>query len=194
MRWNIWVGGLFILLSAAGATILVRNGVPEYLLWFCNHTTLIMGIALILRSPTLLAAELYIAVIPQMVWSADFLVKRFFGTDLLGISNYMFNGYPADMYYFSLSHLVIVPVALYALWALGRPDAKAWNWAIFHGTLLFVVSLLVFPAANLNCVHKSCLPGIGPGPQYAIAWLAAGYAIVSFTNLALKWMLWKSKN
>ena len=80
---------------------LVITGVLQYIVpaatgnfvhfaWFSNHVIILLGIGIILRNRFLVTAELCIALIPETVWSVDFLGKVFFNTYLIGITRYMF--------------------------------------------------------------------------------------------------------
>ncbi|MFQ5621685.1 MAG: hypothetical protein ACE5FT_07665, partial [Candidatus Nanoarchaeia archaeon] len=87
-----YVGWLFIAIGLAGIFVNVHLGTAPYILWFCNHTAIVLGIAFLFRSPYWITAEVSVGLIPQLLWGIDYLSKLFFGTHWLGgFTSYMFS-------------------------------------------------------------------------------------------------------
>ena len=85
------IGIFFILLGLTGIVANIINKTPYNLVWFCNHTSLILVIAFLFRSSFWITAEVSIGLIPQMLFSIDFLGKLIFNKFPFGFTDYMFS-------------------------------------------------------------------------------------------------------
>ena len=110
----------------------------EYIAWFSNYTFIILGLALLYRSPFWAFAQLCLGLVPELIWSADFLWKVFTGDYLIGITQYMFISTGFDwIHLYSLQHILFVPVSIYALFLLGGPVKNAWQGSIAQGIAMW---------------------------------------------------------
>ena len=171
MHWNKIVGWLFILFGIVGVIINLYLGSTYNLIWLCNHMSIVLGVAFIHKSRTWISAELSIALIPQLFWSIDFIGKLITGEFIFGATEYMFSiNYNPLLYYLSLNHLFITPIALVGLWHLGGAR-KAWKQACTHGIVLLFFSFAFMNGHNLNCFKESCVPFIlMSGITYQVLW------------------------
>jgi len=141
---------------------------PQYNFWFSNHTFIILGIALLLKSKFWVMAELCLGTIPELYWSTDFLFRIITGKFLFGTTEYMFKNNAFNIaHIYSLQHLLFVPLGLLALHWLGGPAKKAWIGSIGHASILLIISKF-FPEYNINCTIHSCIPI--KIPYYQIIW------------------------
>lgn len=177
------IGAWFLLFSIASLFILINNDSQVYLLWLCNHMGFILGLALLFRSRFWLLAEISLGLLPQLFWSIDFIAYKFFNVYIFNVTSYMFDpSYPKAMYYISMNHLAMVPIALIALYFLGQPKKKAYYGALLHGSLLFIISLFFTnPMQNINCSFKSCMPMIPEFRFYPIVWFGVMILMVLLT-------------
>jgi len=144
--------GLFSLFSA------YKNGALHDFAWFSNHTFLILGLAVMFNSRFWVFAELCIGFFSELTWCLEFFYRLFTGVDLWGSTAYMFTDTGINMLQlYSFSHILFVPMAIYALYLLGGPARGAWIGSIVHAALLFNVGMLIDPVFNVNCTHRSCL-------------------------------------
>jgi len=174
------LGYVLILFGLVGLVANIINNTFYNFIWFCNHMSILLGIAFLARSRVLMMAELSIALIPQLIWSIDFLGKLFFDIYIFNTANYMFAlEYQPVFYYLSLNHLLLIPVAIYGVWKLGKP-VWAWKWSVVHGLILVPFSLIF--GHNLNCLGKSCLPAIPSGTAYYVLGPIAAVAMFWISN------------
>jgi len=168
MQKRVLFGWLFLLIGLTPALTFFLWGNPQYFVWFSNHTFIILGLALLFRSPFWAFAELCLGALPELIWSADFLYTFFTGSQLWGFTSYMFTDSGFNwLHLYSLQHIVFVPAALYSMYLLGGPVKKAWIGSIFHGTAMWAASFAFTSDYNINCVYYTCLFDL---PFYRIAW------------------------
>ncbi len=191
MHWNKIVGWLFILFGIVGIIINLYLGSVYNVIWLSNHLSLVLGVAFLYKSRVWISAELSIALIPELLWSIDFLGKLITGGFILGATEYMFNiNYSPLMYYLSLSHLFIAPIALVGLWYLGGA-VKAWKQACMHGVVLLFFSFAFMNGHNLNCFRESCVPFITmSGITYQVLWpiLFFIFVVIPINWLLVQWI------
>lgn len=158
----------------------------QYVVWFCNHAMLIVGLSLLFKNRFWLTAMLNWAIIPVTLWAVDFLSKVLFGVFPFKVTDYLFEG-PFWLHVISLQHLITVPLMLYAMWLLGRPHKWAWTGTALHGMLLLFISyFFIRPDFNVLCAHSSCVPSIVPdGPYYLLRWTLTSAGIFIITNFML---------
>ena len=181
---------LNLFFGIASVIVFVKLGVPQYILWFCNHQSFVYAIAIWKRNPRWITAELNLGMIPQILWGIDYLGYIFTGKFIWGITQYMFvENYAASTYYISLQHFVLAPMALYALYKIGKPTMRDWKLTMVH---IIVMVVLIFSLTsaeyNVNCVYKNaCVPYLSETiPFWPIVWTAIVlFVIVLPTNWAL---------
>lgn len=143
----------------------------HYLVWFSNHTFLILGIALLLKNRWLLCTQLCLGAIPELTWSTDYLFRAITGNSLWGFTNYMFTSAGGFnlVHFYSLSHLLFVPLTLLGLWMLSGSVVRAYLGSLAHMLVLWPLSFLFGSDYNLNCVYYDC--GIFTWlPAYQLTW------------------------
>jgi hypothetical protein len=147
-----------------GYTIFLAVWIPAYwqaygwenFLWICDVANLLIGLALWLESPILIAAQAVGVLIIQALWLIDVLARLLIGFHPIGGTEYMFDATkPLFLRLLSLFH-VCVPVLL--LWAIARLgyDRRGWRLqAAFTALLLPTTFLLTDPADNINWIWRS---------------------------------------
>jgi hypothetical protein len=161
-------GWLFLVVGIMPFLTFLTFDRPQYFVWFSNHTFIILGLALLLRSPFWAFAQLCLGAIPEVVWSFDFLWQFFTGVSPLGITTYMFKNGAFDLLHlYSLQHILFVPAALYSVYLLGGPVRQAWLGSVAQGAAMWGLSFGFGSDLNINCVYYKCTFGL---PFYQIAW------------------------
>ena len=161
-------GWLFLFIGLTPALTFFFWGNPQYFVWFSNHTFIILGLALLFRSPFWAFAELCLGLLPELTWSFDFIVNFLTGHSPMGITTYMFNNGSFNwLHLYSLQHVLFVPAALYAMYLLKGPVKKAWLGSIAHGIVMWGTSFAFSIEYNLNCVYHTCVFNI---PYYRVTW------------------------
>jgi len=165
---------------------------PEYVVWFSNHTFLVLGLAVLFRSRFWVLAELCIGFVPETTWSIDFLWQLVTGEPIWGMTSYMFKNGAFDWFHlYSLQHILFVPLGLYALYMIGGPVKRAYWGSFAHFALVWPTSFAIGSDLNINCVFYACqiLTFL---PYYPITWPMVMVTHVLVVYGVLLWV-WKSK-
>lgn len=190
MQKRVLFGWLFLIIGITPFLTFLTFERPEYIVWFSNHTFIILGLALLLKSPFWAFAQLCLGAIPELIWSFDFVFRLLTGAQLWGITEYMFKNGAFDwLHLYSLQHIFFVPAALYAMYLLGGPVRNAWLGSIGQGIVMWGLSFAFSPDLNINCVYYKCLFDL---PLYRITWPA----LILLHVILVYWvtrMLWKEK-
>lgn len=151
---------IYILLAVAWC----RRYNPGHLLWFCDIAVLLTAMGLLFRSRMLLTAQLTAVVLFHAVWNFDFWSTLVFGYEPIGATSYMFY---ADLGLLEkslslLTHLFIVPIALFGVYILGAPK-KAWILQWGQTSLIFLLTyLFTVPEENINRMFGVEIVGVSP--------------------------------
>jgi len=168
MEKRVLFGWIFLILGITPFLTFIVFSNPHYAAWFSNHTFIILGLALLFRSPFWAFAELCLGAIPELIWSIDFLTKLLTGNHLWGTTSYMFKNGGFDwLHLYSLQHILFIPAAIYAIYLLKGPVKQAWLGSITHGAAMWGVSFGFSPEFNINCVYYKCVLDF---PFYQISW------------------------
>ena len=163
--------------------------------WLSNHIGFVLGIAILARSTFWITAELCLGFIGEIGWTLDFLIKKIFNTYLFGSTAYLFAPtFPKTLYWASMTHLIIIPIAILALYLIRKPEPTAWKGALFHGTFLIITGLTIAPQYNINCIQASCVTWIPTFPGYVLIWSAIYFAIIFLLNQLIVKYIQKHKN
>jgi hypothetical protein len=134
---------------------------PANFLWFSDISLFAVLFALWLESPLLASMQAVSVTLLELAWLVDFLGSIALGTDLLGLSGYMFDSeIPLFIRGLSLFHLWLPFLLLWMVWRLGY-DRRAWlAQSMLAWAVLLVCYLATDPADNINWVF-----GPGEKPQ-----------------------------
>ena len=164
------IGIFYIVLGLTGIIVNIRAGTSYNLVWFCNHASIILGIAFLFRSSFWVTAEINIGLIPQLLFSIDFLGKLIFDKFVFGFTDYMFSPHFGKIFFIlSWNHVFMMPIALIGLYFL-KARKDAWKGSFIHGLLLIPLSYIFANGMNLNCMHESCVPFIPTTQFYNLYW------------------------
>jgi len=190
-RWGnprIVTGIALLAIGLAPVISLAYQHSSQYLLWFSNHTFLVMGIAVLLRLRSLATAELALGAIAELVYSVDMIATLVLGHSPTGITNYLFVNGVFDMrQLYSFHHLLFFPAALLSIHVLGGPARDGWIWGLFHGLVMWGLSWALVlgkgVGENLNCVREACVMDM---PLYFLTWpLLMGIQLVLVHRLVM---------
>ncbi len=168
MQKRVLFGWIFLAVGLTPALTFLIFGNPQYIVWFSNHTFIILGLALLFRSPFWAFAEFCLGAIPELLWSIDFLSRVFTGNYIWGFTSYMFrDGAFNWTHVYSFQHILFVPAALYAMYLLGGPVKRAWLGSIAQGVIMWAFSFAFSYDFNINCVYHKCIFDL---PFYQFTW------------------------
>ncbi len=172
-RFFKFVGGVFFVWFLVNSTVSgVRYGWDEGMyFWFCNLALCNVGLCLFFNHRGFGLGWICVALATQSFWIVDNFWRLFTGKNLFGLVEFMYQpGNPMDEFLLSHYHFYILPVGL--LWLFTTKDKRILPWwaaTLCHAGIFFVSWL--FPEnQNVNCIHRTCLPGVTSltGPIYSI--------------------------
>ncbi len=195
MKKNIFFDMLgYFMLLLFGMTVFVHHLSHDlvYLFWFSNHTTLVIGLALLFRSRFWLTAEVALGLLPELLWIVDFVSARFFSYPIFGFTSYLFDpSYPLLQYLLALQHLFVLPLAIIALWFM-HPQRGSYGGAFLHGVLLWFSGYLLRPQLNINCSYHACI-SFFEHKAYLLFWPFLALGIIWLVYRILLWMDFSQK-
>jgi len=126
--------------------------------WLCNHVTLIIGLAILLRSQKVLIAELSIIFLVSLVWTIDLIFLFTTGMSLISDIRFFWDQNIFYQIATVLIHTTVIPISLWAIFIIRKRVEIKKTMAIF---LLHWVALISFgyflKGYNFNCVFHSCI-------------------------------------
>ena len=164
-------------------------GVANFL-WFSDLALLLTVVALWLENRMIASMETISVLMLELVWIADFLFRLIFGTQVIGISEYMFKAdQPLFVRGLSLFHLFLPFLLLWLVYVLGY-DERAWVvQTVFFWLVMVVCFFFTRPSENINWVFG---PGnqpqqkIAPGLYLALVLIAVPISVYLPTHLLLR--------
>lgn len=135
---------------------------PVNFLWFSDIALIMTCIALWREDSYLVSMMAVGTLLPEVVWSLDFLLHLTLGEKVTGATAYMFDqALPLHLRVLSGFHLLLPPVLLWSLHRLGY-HPRAWKGQTCLALILLPLSyVLSDPEHNVNWVY-------GPGMQQNI--------------------------
>ena len=131
----------------------IHHGPANYL-WFCDIANFIVAFALWAESPVWLSSQAVGGLFIQTYWAIDFFGRLLAGAHPLGGTEYMFDaGQPLWLRSFSLFHLFVPALLLWAIYRLGY-DRRGWKLQTLLAWIILPLSMLPDPERNLNWVWE----------------------------------------
>ncbi len=189
------IGYLFLLWAAANTYLsFTRYGWDEGMYWwFCNLCLGSIGAVLVFDHWGWGLGWISVALATQTFWITDNFWRIFTGRNLFGLVEFMYQpGNPTDEFLLSHYHFYILPVGItYLFVTKDQRWLPAPKQALVHAGIFFVSWL--FPEnQNVNCIHRTCMPGAEwmRGPIYSVLFTAFICLLSLAIGLALKpWIL-----
>jgi hypothetical protein len=151
-----WLGFYLISYGLVAVSSYWYYNALEYVFWFCNHTSFVLGFGFLLRKKYLVSGEAVLGLVPQFVWVLSFGLGLS-GAATLEATAYMFDSsYPWPLYIVSLNHFVLLGILFYSFLKFSVTKLS-FSFSIIHGLILVFFSF-VSPEKNINCIQASCLP------------------------------------
>lgn len=171
------IGYIFLLWCAANTYLsFSRYGWDEGMYWwFCNLCLGSMGAVLVWDHWGWGLGWISVALATQTFWITDNFHRIFTGNNLFGLVEFMYQpGNPWDEFLLSHYHFYILPVGItYLFVTQDQRRLPAAIQACVHASIFFVSWL--FPVnQNVNCIHRTCMPGMEwmAGPVYSVLFTA----------------------
>ncbi len=191
------IGVYFLVLGIVAIIRSMYHHAPTQILYACYMGMILIGVGILARRSFIVLSQIYILAIPLFVWDIDFVHWLIFNRSLLGVTDYFFLEFSANIDKFvMLQHLYTIPLAIYAVILIGVGRKDAWKWSFIQLVLLFV-AVMVFsaPSSNINCMFYSCIDvnfGVLP---YTFVWFSVVFCATGISVLLLNYFLWpKTRN
>ncbi len=156
---------------------------PYQVFWFCYAGMFLIGIGLLGHEKALVQSQLYLFLIPDLVWTLDFASYFIQGETILGITDYFFEPAPLSAKIVSLTHIATIPLGLYFFYHRGviRKPYYLATW-LQLALIYFITRWATDAHENVNCVYAPCgaitLPGV-----YSAWWFALSFIMVYVTHV-----------
>ncbi|NMB67049.1 hypothetical protein GYA25_03250 [Candidatus Woesearchaeota archaeon] len=130
------------------------------LTWMCYLGILLITIGIFLKNSDIVLSQVYLLLIPDLLWLIDFFYTLIFGHSLLGFDNFFFRTPYLERKILSLQHLVTPYLAIFSLY-LFKPKKKLRPllFSFLELIVMFLLGIFVFPASEgINCLpdYNSC--------------------------------------
>ena len=181
--------------SILDSYLLIKDESLSQLLWFCNTVLFLLAFGLYFESSIILTAVLIGALVVQLPWLLDFLIKLLFGHYIFGVSSYMFDyGFNSIRFYAELNHLLMIPLALYGVYKLGFHKN---GWIV--GTIVAIIinaGAYLFSSYkdNINCVFYNCLNQKITLQAHPFPYMILWTMLISILMFALNRIIYKILN
>lgn len=155
---------------------------PHQVFWFCYTGMFLIGIGFLGHERTLIQTQLYLLLIPDAVWTVDFLSYLIQGESALGIVDYFFAPAPWSAKIVTLQHLTTIPLGIYFFYHRGIVRKPLWIIVWFQLVLLYGLTRFATEVEeNVNCIYAPCGTLVLPGP-YTVWWFALSFLMVYATH------------
>ncbi|MDE1925319.1 MAG: hypothetical protein KGH79_04055 [Patescibacteria group bacterium] len=146
-----------------------------FLLSFCNHIPLLLGLALLFDWTQFAKAVINLGVIIQGAWLIDFLVRLVFGFYLFDITEYVFMGpfFAIPNIVSIIEHSLTMIIAVAVTYKI-RPRPISLVYSFLYIAALYLASLeFTLPVSDVNCVYQQCIfKSLLTVPQFTALWPA----------------------
>ena len=134
---------------------------PENYLWFSDVALILLVPALWLESKLFFSALAVSVVLLELLWNVDFFVRLLTRSQLVGLSDYMFDStISRSIRALSLFHVFLPAILIWYVYRLGY-DSRAFVVQTFSAWVVLLLSFfLTKPKDNINWVY-----GFGKKPQ-----------------------------
>ncbi|MDP3882085.1 MAG: hypothetical protein Q8Q31_04395 [Nanoarchaeota archaeon] len=185
------IGVFLIVVGVVAILYAFYLGTPSLILWFCYMGSIMMGLGVLRRSNLLILSQVNILLIPALVWSLDLFYILVFQDSFLGITDYFFRE-PLFARIISLQHIYNVPLALIALFIIGKNQDRnikyAWKFSFAQVAVIFVLSRIFLTREdNVNWAYYGgfSAPIVLPGLAYAFLWFIGVFLMILLTHYAV---------
>jgi hypothetical protein len=184
-RLPLWLKVSYTVFVAVLIPAYFRVYGPANFLWFSDVALFLGLVGIWMERPLLISIPAVAVLVPETLWTLDFLLRATTGIRGAGLTDYMFDAsIPLFVRALSLFHVWLPGVLLWALSRVGY-DRRALVAQIAMGTVLLIVTYTVTaPDTNVNWVHRlGSLPDPWP---FAISVIASPLLFYLPAHLVLR--------
>jgi len=161
MKIALWLKLTYSIFVAWVIPIYWKQYGPENYLWFSDVALILLVPALWLESKLFFSALAVSVVLLELLWNVDFFVRLLTRSQLVGLSDYMFDStISRSIRALSLFHVFLPAILIWYVYRLGY-DSRAFVVQTFSAWVVLLLSFfLTKPKDNINWVY-----GFGKKPQ-----------------------------
>ena len=161
MKIALWLKLTYSIFVAWVIPIYWKQYGPANYLWFSDVALILLVPALWLESKLFFSALAVSVVLLELLWNVDFFVRLLTRSQLVGLSDYMFDStISRSIRALSLFHVFLPAILIWYVYRLGY-DSRAFLVQTFSAWVVLLLSfLLTKPKDNINWVY-----GFGKKPQ-----------------------------
>jgi hypothetical protein len=169
----------------------LTNKIYVGLLWICYTALPLTIIGILLKKPNLILTQLFIIMVPDLLWIADFIGIILTGNSFLGISKYVFDSGSFFKKIVTLQHLYTVPLAILSLGILKINKIKINLLLISFCELMifFTIGFMLPSQIGINCLpaSTSCTSFIFPAAiPYPLIWIIIEFSFATISYFILR--------
>jgi hypothetical protein len=181
-----WFRWLALLSLAAWFAAYWHAWGPANFLHLCDIAVILTCIGLYTNNALLISSQAVSSVLIDIVWTLDVAARLFFGRQLIGGTEYLFDSTtPLGARLLSLFHIILPFILLWSLSRLGY-DRRAWKLQSAILLPVLIASRFVTPGQNLNFAVKDPFlhRSYGPAPTHlAITFLFLVFVVYFPTHM-----------
>ena len=161
MKIALWLKLTYSIFVAWVIPIYWKQYGPANYLWFSDVALILLVPALWLESKLFFSALAVSVVLLELLWNVDFFVRLLTRSQLVGLSDYMFDStISRSIRALSLFHVLLPAILIWYVYRLGY-DSRAFLVQTFSAWVVLLLSFfLTKPKDNINWVY-----GFGKKPQ-----------------------------
>ncbi|MCW8965711.1 MAG: hypothetical protein OQK82_03355 [Candidatus Pacearchaeota archaeon] len=186
-----FIGVFFLLIGILAIQSSLYKQTPTQILYMCYIGLILIGGGILTRNSFIVLSQIYILVLPLLVWDIDFLYQLIVGSPLFGITDYFFavGGISLDKV-ITLQHLFTIPVSIYAVKLIGVKRYDAWKLSFVQITFVYIlVNLVSSPELNVNCVFYSCVSFLPSYYYYNVLWFVMIFSMTFISSVLINLFL-----
>lgn len=192
MRIPLWLKVVWTMCLIVWIPLYWRQYGSQNFLFFCDLGNLLVAAGLWLESPLIFSWQASGLLLFQTLFTIDLAGALVSGRHLIGGTEFMFDSQvPLPIRLFSLFHVVMPPLLLWAIWRLGY-DQRGWKYQTLTAWIVVPINYFWRPEYDVNWARglffreQRAVPGL----LYLLAYLIVVPAAVYYpTHRFLAWLV-----
>jgi hypothetical protein len=147
----------YVAFVAVFVPVYLRQYGPGNFLWFSDVALFGGCLALVLELPLLASMQAIAVLIPELLWTADFVLRLARGRGLGSgtMTQYMFDrSIPLATRALSLFHIWLPPALVWMVWRMGYDRRALMVQSMTGGIIVIASRLFTDPKENVNWAHS----------------------------------------
>jgi hypothetical protein len=168
------------------------------LFWMCYIGIFLITLGIFLKKPNLVLSQIFILLIPDLLWTLDFFYRLLTNNSLFGFENFFFDTTQLSRKLLALQHTIVPFLSLFYIY-LTRPKKleKPLFISIIEIFFLLILSFIIPPSKGINCLPyvSSCFSFPNPFPlPYPLIWfiIMILFSLISYFSIK-KWVSYLRK-